>query len=94
MFQIKYTAHTMDKNPTLADIITNTLNKDYSAGEAVADLEKLMNEATLMELTEGPDSPRFIELQKLIPIQERLMQAKLDNDPIFDQLGSLKVTPH
>jgi hypothetical protein len=50
-----------------------------------------MNEATLIELTHGSKSPRFIELQKLISVQERLVQAKLGKKPIFDQLGSLKV---
>jgi hypothetical protein len=59
----------------------------------VEDLEKLMNESTLLELTHGPHSPRFIELQKLIPFQERLVRAKLDGDPIFDRLGTLQMTP-
>jgi len=53
-----------------------------------------MNEATLLELTQGPHSPRFIELQKLFPVQVRLVKAKLEGNPIFDRLGSLKVTPH
>jgi len=69
-------------------------NKDYSAGQAVADLEKPMNEATLLELSDAQGSPRFIELQKLIPVQERLVRAKMDGNPIFDRLGTLKVTPH
>jgi hypothetical protein len=81
----------MDKNLTLADIITNAFNKNYTIGRTVPDLEKLMNEATLIELTHGSKSPRFIELQKLISVQERLVQAKLGKKPIFDQLGSLKV---
>ena len=81
-------------NITIADIMCNAFNKDYTAGQAVADLEKLMNEATLIELTKGPNSPRFIELQKLIPVQEKLMQAKLDNNPIFDRLGTLAAKPH
>lgn len=84
----------MKNNVTFADIVTNAFNKDYTASQAVADLENLMNEATLIELTDGPDSPRFIELQKLRAVQERLVQAKLDKNPIFDRLGSLKVTPH
>ncbi len=60
--------------------LSNAFDEDYSAGQAVADLEKLMNEATLLELTHGPHSPRSIELQKLIPVQERLVRAKLDGD--------------
>ena len=84
----------MSKSHTLADIISNALNKDYSAEQAVADLEKLMNEATLLELTHGPHSPRFIELQKLIPVQEKLMQAKLDGSRIFERLGTLTASPY
>jgi len=79
-------------NTTLSNILANAFNTDYTAGQAVADLEQLMNEATLLELTHGPHSPRFIELQKLIPIQERLVRAKMDGNPIFDRLGTLKVT--
>ena len=52
-----------------------------------------MNEATLLELTHGTHSPRFIELQKLIPVQERLVKAKLDGNPVFERLGTLKVSP-
>ena len=51
-----------------------------------------MNEATLLELSDAQDSPRFLELQKLIPVQERLVKAKMESDPIFDQLGNLKVS--
>ena len=57
-------------------------------------MEKLMNEATLLELTHGPHLPRFIELQKLILVQERLVRAKLDSNPVFDWLGTMKITPH
>lgn len=49
-------------------IISNAFDKDYSAAQAVDDLETLMNEATLLEFTHGPHSPRFIELRKLIPV--------------------------
>jgi len=37
--------------------LSNAFDKDYSAGQAVADLEKLMNEATLLELTHGSHAP-------------------------------------
>ena len=83
----------MNKNLTLSTILSNTFDKEYTASQAVADLEKLMNEATLLELSDAQDSPRFIELQKLIPVQERLVRTKMDGDPIFDRLGSLKVSP-
>ena len=77
-------------NPTT--VLSRAFDGDYSAAQAVADLERLMNEATLLELTPGPHSPRFIELQKLIPVQERLVRAKMDGDPVFERLGTLKVT--
>ena len=82
----------MDDPLTLPRVLSNAFNKDNSAGQAVADLEKILNEATLLELSGDQDSPRFIELQKLIPVQERLVRAKMDGNPIFDRLGSLKVT--
>lgn len=82
----------MNSNLTVATILSNAFDKGYSASRGAADLEKLMNEATLLELSGDQHSPRFIELQKLIPVQERLVRAKLDGDPIFDRLGGLKVT--
>lgn len=83
----------MNKFTTAATVISNAFDKNYSAGQAVADLEKLMNEATLLELSDEQDSPSFIELQKLIPVQERLERAKMDGNPVFNRLGSLKVSP-
>ena len=84
----------MDAPLTLTSIIANAFNKDYTTALAVEDLARLMNEATLVELQHGTDSPQYTELQRLIPIQEKLVKAKLDGQPIFDQLGSLKITPH
>jgi hypothetical protein len=83
----------MDKTVTAATILSNAFDKDYTASQAVSDLEKLMNEATLLELSDAQDSPRYLELQKLIPVQERLVKTKMDGNPIFDRLGTLKVTP-
>ena len=82
----------MNSSLTTATIISNAFDADYSAGQAIADLEKLMNEATLLEFTHASDSPRFIELQKLIPVQERLVRARMDGNPVHDWLGGLKVT--
>jgi len=66
-------------------ILSNAFDKDYTVGQAVEDLEKLMNEATMLGHTHGPHSPRFIELQKLIPVQERLVKAKMDDDLLFTE---------
>jgi hypothetical protein len=82
----------MDKTLSTATILSNAFDGNYTAGQAVADLERLMNEATLLELSGEQDSPRFIELRKLIPVQERLVKAKMEGAPIFDQLGTLKIT--
>jgi hypothetical protein len=79
----------MDEPLTLPDILSNAFNKDYTADQAVADLTRLMNEATLVEMEHGTDSPQYAELQRLIPVQEKLAKAKLEGHPIFDQLGSL-----
>jgi len=79
---------------TLPGIVANSLNQKYTADHAVADLEKLMNEATLIEFEHGTDSSQYIEMQQLVRIQKKLVQAKLDGNPIFDRLGSLKATLH
>jgi hypothetical protein len=84
----------MKQDSTLTNIISNALNKGYTADQAVADLEKLMNEATLIEFQYGQESPRFIELKRLILVQKKLVKAKLEASPIFEQLGTLKARPH
>ena len=92
--QFEYTVHPMNRDISFADILDNTINKDYTDAQAVDDLEKLMNESTQLEIQHEQNSPRFMELQKLIPVQERLMQAKLGENPIFNRIGSLEVIAH
>ena len=65
---------------TIADIITNALDKDYSLEQAATDLGELMNERELIKRRFGTDSPRLTELRTLIPIQERLALGKLRGD--------------
>ena len=84
----------MDEPITLPIILANAFNKDYTADQAVEDLTRLMNQATLVEMEHGTDSPEYAEMQRLIPVQERLTRAKLDKHPIFDKLGSLSLTPY
>ena len=79
---------------SLPGIVANSLNQNYTADHAVADLEKLMNEATLIEFEHGTDSSQYIDMQQLIHIQEKLVQAKLDGNLIFDRLGGLTATLH
>ena len=84
----------MSKELTFTDILHNALNKDYTSDQAVDDLCKLTNEATQMQLQGNTDSPRFVELESIIPIQEKLVKAKLDGHPIFDRLGTLNAELH
>lgn len=76
----------MDAPLTLTSIISNAFNKDYTADHAVEDLTRLMNEATLVELRHGTDSPRHAELQRLTTIQEKLVKAKLEGHPSGHQV--------
>ena len=84
----------MDGPITLPFIIANAFDKDYTADQAVEDLTRLMNHATLVEMGHGTDSPEYAEILRLVPVQERLARAKQEGHPIFEQLGTLKSTPH
>ena len=84
----------MTKELTFASIFCNALDPDYTPDQAVDDLSNLMNEATLMEIEGKTGSPRFAALENIIPIQEKLVKAKLDGNPIFDDLGTLKAEAH
>ena len=84
----------MPKELTFTDILRNALDPDYTSDRAVADLGKLTDEATRMQSRGLTDTPRFVELQSIIPIQEKLVKAKLDGHPIFDRLGTLSAEVH
>ena len=81
----------MPRQLTIADIITNALDKDYSVNQAATDLGELMNELELIKRRYGIDSPRFTELEKIIPVQERLALGKLRGDQVFEQLAQLDI---
>ena len=84
----------MVKELTFAKILCNALDPDYTSTQALDDLSKLMNEATLMEAQGETALPRFTELESIIPVQEKLAKAKLDGHPIFDGLDTLKAEKH
>ena len=84
----------MAKELTLPDILCNALNRGYTTAQAYDDLSRLMNEATLMQIEGKTDLPRFEELTRIIPVQEKLAKAKLDGHPIFDKLGGLEASIH
>jgi hypothetical protein len=81
----------MPRQLTLADIITNALDKDYSVDQAATDLGELMNELELMKRRHGADSPRLTELESLIPLQEKLALRKRHGDQLFAQLDRLGI---
>ena len=74
---------------TIAEIIHNTLDKDYSVEQAATDLGELMNERELFKRRYGTDSPRLTELEKIIPVQEKLALGKLRGEEVFEQLEQL-----
>ena len=76
---------------TFADIIMNALDRDYSLDRAATDLGELMMELELIRRRHGPDSPRAMELRKIIPIQEKLALGKLRGDQVFEQLDRLGI---
>jgi hypothetical protein len=62
---------------TLADIIRNALDRDYSVDQAAADLGSLLLERELITRRADSDSPRLRELEHLIPVQEALALGKI-----------------
>ena len=81
----------MPKQLTIADIITNALDKDYSVDQAATDLGELMTEQELIKRRHGTDSPRLAELEEIIPLQEKLALGKLRGDQVFEQLDRLGI---
>ena len=81
----------MPSQLTIADIITNALDKDYSVDQAASDLGELMNELELIKRRYGTDSPRLTELERIIPLQERLALGKLRGEQVFEQLAQLDI---
>jgi hypothetical protein len=76
---------------TLADIICNSLDKDYSVEQAVIDLGELMTERELIKLRYGLDFPRRFEIAKIIPAQEKLALGKLRGENVFEQQDQLNI---
>lgn len=81
----------MPRQLTLAAIITNALDKDYSVEQAASDLGELMTELELIKRRYASDTACLSELEKIIPVQEQLTLGKLGGDQIFDQLNWLNI---
>jgi hypothetical protein len=81
----------MPRQLTIADIIRNALDKDYSMDQAATDLGELMTERELIKRRYGIDSPRLAELDKIIPVQKKLSLGKLQGDEVFEQLDQLGI---
>jgi hypothetical protein len=82
----------MPRRLSLEKCFANAFDKDCYTDQAVEGLTKLMNHATHVEVEHGTESPEQAEVMRQIPVQERLAMAKKEGRPIFDQLGSLKLT--
>ena len=81
----------MHRKTTIADIIKNALDKDYSVEQAATDLGELMTERDLIKRRYGIDSPRLAELEKIIPVQKKLALGKLRGNQVFEQLAQLDI---
>ena len=79
----------MPRQLTIAEIICNALDRDYCLDQAATDLGELMKELELIKCRHGADSPRITELEKIIPVQEKLALGKLRGDQLFVQLDRL-----
>ena len=77
---------------TLADVVCNALDKDYSLENAASDLGELMNERELIKRRFGTGLQRLAELEMIIPIQEKLAQGKLQGDQLYAQLDRLGIS--
>jgi hypothetical protein len=53
---------------TIADIVCNTLDKEYSLDQAATDFGELKNKRELIKRRYGADSTRLTDLAKIIPI--------------------------
>ena len=81
----------MSRQLTIADIIRNAIDKDYSMEQAATDLGELMTERELIKRRYGIESPRLAELEEIIPLQEKLARGKLRGDEVFEQLERLGI---
>jgi len=81
----------MHRQLTIADVITNALDKDYSVDQAATDLGELMTELESIKRRYGIESPRLAELEEIIPVQERLALGKLRGDEVFEQLDQMGI---
>jgi hypothetical protein len=81
----------MPRQLTLADIITNVLDKNYSLEQASTDLGELINERVLIKRRYGLGDPRLTELESIITLQEKLAVGKLHGDQLFAQLDRLGI---
>lgn len=70
----------MPNGISLADIICNIFNEDYSLYDSASDLGKIKTEIRRLEMYEGNNSEKVWELKRLESIQEKLTLFKLHYD--------------
>jgi hypothetical protein len=76
---------------SLADVVSNVFDKDYSLEQAVIDLGELMNERELIKRRFGTGLQRLAELEMIIPLQEKLALGHLQGDQLYAQLDMLGI---
>jgi hypothetical protein len=81
----------MPRQLTFADIICNGLDKDYSVEQAALEFGELVNERELIKRRYGTSTARLTELERIIPLQEKLALGRLRGDEIFAQLERLGI---
>ena len=81
----------MPRKLTIADIICNAYDKNYSLEQAAIDLGALITEIELIKHRYNTDSPRFAELKRIIPVQKKLTAGKLHGDQLFAQLDQMAI---
>ena len=81
----------MPRQLTLADMITNALDKNYSLEQAATHLGELINERGLIRRRYGIGAARLMELEQIIPLQEKLALGKLHSNQLFAQLDRLGI---
>ena len=81
----------MIRKLTIVDIIYNTYSKEYSLEQAAIDLGELKTEMELIKRRDDTGSTRLTELERIIPLQEKLALGKLQGDQLFAQLDQLAI---
>ena len=74
---------TMKNEPSLAQIVVNAFDRDYSLADAASDLGHLILELELEKSSRGENTERAAELRKMISVQKKLaLSRSRGDDPV------------